>query len=72
LDVVADLVLMGKGTKPRYRRFRDPGILAQAPSSNQHRVKICRARYRDRLSRKEIPPFECKAVCRDCTRSIIK
>jgi len=43
-------------------RFRDPGIVAQAPSSNQQRVKILRARYRDCPSREEIPPFACKAV----------
>jgi hypothetical protein len=46
-------------------------ILAQAPSSKQHRINVCRARYRDCLSRKEIPSFECKAVYQDCTRSVI-
>jgi hypothetical protein len=72
LDVVADLVRMGKGDQALVTgRFRDPGSLAQAPSSNQQRVKIFRARYRDCLSGEEIAPFECKAVYQDCKRSII-
>jgi hypothetical protein len=54
-------------------RDADPAglIFAQAQSTKQQRVNICRARYRDCLSRKEIPSFECKAVYQDCTHSII-
>jgi hypothetical protein len=54
-------------------RAADPGslTLAQAPSSNQQHSKRCRARYHDCLSRKQIPPFECRAVYQDCTRSMI-
>jgi hypothetical protein len=46
-------------------------MLAQAQSSKGQRVNVCRARYRDCRSRKEIPTFECKAIYQDCTHSII-
>ena len=40
-------------------------------SSKQKRMNICRARYRDCISLKQIPPYECQYVYEDCTRNII-
>jgi hypothetical protein len=40
-------------------------------SSKQKRMNICRARYRDCISLKQIPPYECQYVYEDCARNII-
>jgi hypothetical protein len=40
-------------------------------ASKQKRMNICRARYRDCISLKQIPPYECQYVYQDCTRNII-
>ena len=42
--------------------------VAAAQSAKQQCVNVCRASYRDCLSRKEIPSVECRGVYQDCSR----
>jgi hypothetical protein len=39
-----------------------------AQTAKQKCTNTCRARYRDCLSKKQIPSFECQYVYQDCTR----
>jgi hypothetical protein len=41
---------------------------AAAQTAKQQCTHTCRARYRDCLSKKQIPSFECRDVYQDCTR----
>jgi hypothetical protein len=41
---------------------------AAARTAKQQCTHACRARYRDCLSKKQIPSFECRDVYQDCTR----
>jgi hypothetical protein len=41
---------------------------AAAQTPKQQCINTCRARYRDCLSLKLIPSFECRGVYQDCTR----
>ncbi len=41
---------------------------AAAQTAKQQCINICRARYRDCLSMKQIPSFECRGVYQDCKR----
>ena len=43
-------------------------IFAAAQTPKQRCMNACRARYRDCLSKKQIPSFECRDVYQDCTR----
>jgi hypothetical protein len=43
-------------------------IFAAAQTTKQQCVNVCRARYRDCFSLKQIPSFECRGIYRDCTR----
>jgi hypothetical protein len=45
-----------------------PLIFAAAQNAKQQCTKTCRARYRDCLSKKQIPSFECRDVYQDCIR----
>jgi hypothetical protein len=45
-----------------------PLTFTAAQTGKQHCVNTCRARYRDCLSLKQIPSFECRNVYRDCER----
>ncbi len=51
---------------------RDAGLasltFAAARTAKQQCRNTCRARYRDCLSLKQIPSFECRGVYQDCTR----
>ena len=53
-------------------RARDADLasrtFAAAQTAKQRCVNTCRARYRDCLSKKQIPSFECRDVYQDCTR----
>ena len=53
-------------------RDADPAshIFAAAQTAKQKCMNTCRARYRDCLSRKQIPSFECLDNYQDCTRFI--
>jgi hypothetical protein len=42
--------------------------LAAAQTAKRQCINTCRARYRDCLSLKQIPSFECRGVYRDCVR----
>jgi hypothetical protein len=41
---------------------------AAARTAKQQCINTCRARYRNCLSLKQIPSFECRGVYRDCAR----
>jgi hypothetical protein len=41
---------------------------AAAQTAKQKCINTCRARYRDCRSRRELPSFECRNNCQDCTR----
>ena len=41
---------------------------AAAHTAKQQCITSCRARYRDCLSLKQIPSFECRGIYQDCTR----
>jgi hypothetical protein len=41
---------------------------AAAQTAKQQCINICRTRYRDCLSLKQIPSFECRGVYQDCRR----
>ena len=41
---------------------------AAAQTAKQQCVNICRSRYRDCRSLKQIPSFECRGVYQDCKR----
>jgi hypothetical protein len=41
---------------------------AAAQTTKQRCINICRARYRDCRSLKQISPYECWGVYQDCTR----
>jgi hypothetical protein len=43
--------------------------LAAAHTARQQCLKVCRARYRDCISLKQIPNFECRGVHQDCVRN---
>jgi hypothetical protein len=45
--------------------------LAAAHSSKQKRKNACWARYRDCLSLKQIPSFECQYIYEDCVNHIV-
>ncbi|MGZ5872480.1 MAG: hypothetical protein ACXWKP_10255 [Bradyrhizobium sp.] len=45
-----------------------PLTFAAAQTAKQQCTNTCRARYRDCLSKKQIPSFECRNVYQDCTR----
>ena len=41
---------------------------AAAQTAKQKCMNVCRSRYRDCLSLKKIPSFECRGVYQDCVR----
>jgi hypothetical protein len=43
-------------------------IFAAAQTAKQQCINTCRSRYRDCLSKKQIPSFECRGVYQDCKR----
>jgi hypothetical protein len=49
---------------------RDAGLapltFAAAQTAKQQCINICRSRYRDCRSLKQIPSFECRGVYKDC------
>ena len=45
--------------------------LAAIQSGKQKRINLCRARYRDCLSRNQIPSFECRYIYHDCINHIV-
>ena len=66
---ILSAALMSLSAGALHARDGDSGAftVAAAQTAKQKCVNTCRARYRDCLSRKEIPPFECKNVYQDCT-----
>ena len=66
--VFALLVLLSTGTLNARDANITPLTFAAAQSAKQQCTNACRARYRDCLSKKQIPSFECQNVYQDCTR----
>jgi hypothetical protein len=66
--LVAPLLLLSTG--PLNARDSDLAsfILAVDQTARQHCANTCRARYRDCLSLKKIPSFECRGIYQDCSR----
>jgi hypothetical protein len=64
----ATLMLMSLSAGALHARDANTGSLtvAAAQTAKQKCVKTCRARYRDCLSLKQIPSFECQNVYQDC------
>lgn len=48
-----------------------PIDFAAAQSNKQKRINVCRARYRDCVSLKQIPSFECQYIYEDCINHIV-
>jgi hypothetical protein len=48
-----------------------PLTLAAAQSDKQKHAKVCRARYRDCLSKNQVPAFECQYIYQDCLQNMI-
>ena len=42
--------------------------VAATQIAKQQCINMCRARYRDCRSKKQVPSFECRDVYQDCTR----
>ena len=70
VPVLAVLPLLVVITGPVNARDADPAPLSfvAAQTAKQQCVNICRARYRNCLSLKLIPSFECRGVYQDCNR----
>jgi hypothetical protein len=66
--LLALLLSLGSGTL--YARDADLAsfTFAAAHTAKQQCLNICRARYRDCLSLKQIPSFECRGIYQDCNR----
>jgi hypothetical protein len=45
--------------------------LAATQSGKQKGINVCRVRYRDCLSRNQIPSFECRYIYHDCINHIV-
>jgi hypothetical protein len=72
--VVVSLFFVAFASPPATVKARDAGdnpLTFAATQSKQKRINICRARYRDCVSSKQIPSFECQYIYEDCTRNII-
>jgi hypothetical protein len=48
-----------------------PVTLAASQSDKQKHDKACRVRYRDCLSKNQIPSFECQYIYQDCLKNMI-
>ena len=59
------------GTLASALHARDADLVAftlAAAQTSKKCVNLCRARYRDCQSLKQLPSFECRSVYQDCTR----
>jgi hypothetical protein len=63
-------LLLSSSTGTLRARDADPAshTFAAAQTAKQRCTNTCRARYRDCLSKKQIPSFECQSVFHDCNR----
>jgi hypothetical protein len=72
-SIVAVLLamLLSLSTGTLYARDADIAspTFAAAQTAKQPCINVCRARYRDCLSLKQIPSPECRGVYRDCSRN---
>jgi hypothetical protein len=64
----AVLLSLGAGTPNARDADLASRTFAAAQTAKQQCTNTCRARYRDCLSKKQIPAFECQNVYQDCTR----
>lgn len=70
IAVVAFAVILefSQGTLNARDSDLTPLAVAAAQTAKQQCVTLCRARYRDCRSLKQISPVECRGVYQDCTR----
>ena len=63
-------VLLPLRTGALNARNADPAplTLLAAHSAKYRCINTCRARYRDCMSKRQIPSFECRGVYQDCAR----
>jgi hypothetical protein len=66
--VLAVLLFSSTGTLNARDADFVPLTFAAAQTAKQRCTNTCRARYRDCLSKKQIPSFECQNVYQDCNR----
>ena len=64
----AVLLALSTGTTNARDADRASLTFAAAQTAKQQCVNVCRTRYRDCLSLKQIPSFECRGVYQDCKR----
>jgi hypothetical protein len=66
--VLASLAATSLGASERgpVDSLRGPIREAAQTAKQLHCMKICRARYRDCRSQKQLPAFECQDVYQDC------
>jgi hypothetical protein len=63
-------LLLSSSTETLNARDADPASLTFAAAQTAKQcIKICRARYRDCLSLKQIPSSECRGIYQDCARN---
>jgi hypothetical protein len=63
------LLSLSAGTLSARDADRASLTFAAAQTAKQQCINTCRARYRDCLSLKQIPAFECRGVNQDCIRN---
>jgi hypothetical protein len=62
----AAALMSGTGALHARDAVTGPLTFAAAQTAKQKCVNTCRARYRDCMSKKQIPAFECQNVNQDC------
>jgi hypothetical protein len=70
-SLTAASVILAAFTLPAATRACGDETLAAIQSGKQKRISLCRARYRDCLSRNQIPSFECRYIYHDCINHIV-
>jgi hypothetical protein len=60
------VLLQGSAALNAHAADSAPTTLASIKTEKYKCLNVCRARYRDCVSLKQIPSFECKGVYKDC------
>jgi hypothetical protein len=66
--LIALLLSMSAGTLDAGDADVDSHTFAVAQRAKQKCINTCRARYRDCVSKRQIPSFDCRNVYQDCAR----
>lgn len=62
------MALLPVSSGPVHARDANAASFAAAQRSKQTCTNVCRSRYRDCLSLKQISSYECRGVYQDCVR----